>query len=197
MPSEEMSDIRRVFFHNRSYTPIPFLVVMIAFAEPTAASLVGGAILALAGEALRFWGVAYAGPLTRVTGSVGAPELVTSGPFAHTRNPLYVGNMLLYAGVAVMSNALVPWTLLATILFFALQYASIVSLEEEFLSKEFGQPYEDYRAAVPRFIPLLHAAPVSRESQRPDWAGARRSERRTLQAIVLVGLLVVARWVWS
>lgn len=191
-----MSDLRQVLFRNRSYTPIPFLIVMIAFAHPTVWTMAGGAVIALAGEALRIWGVAYAGPLTRVTGNVGAPELMTSGPFARTRNPLYVGNMLLYAGIAVMANALTPWVLLATLVFFAVQYAAIVSLEEEFLARTFGERYEEYRSAVPRFVPRLSPADVGRESQRPDWAGARRSERRTLQAIALAGVLVVVRWVW-
>lgn len=191
-----MSDLRQFLFRNRSYTPVPFLIVMIAFARPTVWTMAGGAVIALAGEAFRFWGVAYAGPLTRVTGNVGAPELMTSGPFARTRNPLYVGNILLYAGVAVMANALTPWVLLATLVFFAFQYAAIVSLEEEFLAREFGNQYEAYRQAVPRFVPRLSPAPVAQEHQRPDWAGARRSERRTLQAIMLAGALVVVRWVW-
>jgi protein-S-isoprenylcysteine O-methyltransferase Ste14 len=191
-----MADIRQLIFRNRSFTPIPFLLLMIVFAEPTPWTLVGGALLALAGEGIRFWGVAYAGPLTRVTGNVGAPELMTSGPFAYTRNPLYVGNMMLYAGIAVMSHALVPWILLATLVFFGLQYAAIVSLEEEFLAKQFGERYKQYRNTVPRFLPVLRPARVGQESQRPDWAGARRSERRTFQGIAIVGTLVIVRWLW-
>jgi protein-S-isoprenylcysteine O-methyltransferase Ste14 len=190
-----VADIRQTLFQYRSYTPIPFLVVMVFFAHPTPWTLSVGAVVALLGEASRFWGVAYAGPLTRVTGSVGAPELITSGPFSHVRNPLYVGNILLYAGIGIMSNALSPWVVLITVAYFAVQYAAIVSLEEEFLAREFGPAFQEYRTAVPAFIPLPRPAPgLGKEHQRPDWAGARRSERRTFQAMALVGALVVARW---
>ena len=51
---------------------------MMLFARPTPATLLSGVVLTLLGESLRFWGVAYAGSLTRVTGSVGAPEVVIS-----------------------------------------------------------------------------------------------------------------------
>ena len=193
-----MKDIRQTLFQFRSYTPLPFLLAMIAFARPTISTLVAGGTVALVGEAMRFWGVAYAGPLTRVTGSVGAPELITSGPFSHVRNPLYVGNILLYVGFGIMANALAPWLVAATAVYFIVQYAAIVSLEEEFLQKEFGDGFDEYRKTVPRFVPLITPIrEVRKESQRPDWQGARRSERRTLQAMALVGLLVVARWAWS
>lgn len=171
---------------------------MIVFAQPTLSTLVVGGAVALMGEAMRFWGVAYAGPLTRVTGSVGAPELITSGPFSHVRNPLYVGNILLYVGFGIMANALTPWLVTATAVYFVIQYAAIVSLEEEFLQKEFGSGFEEYRKSVPRFVPLISSfREVRKEHQRPDWPGARRSERRTFQAMAIVGAVVVARWIWS
>lgn len=170
---------------------------MIAFARPSVSTLVVGGIVALLGEAMRFWGVAYAGPLTRVTGNVGAPELVTSGPFSYVRNPLYVGNILLYVGFGIMANALTPWLVAATSFYFVVQYAAIVSLEEEFLQKEFGPLFEEYRRSVPRFTPrVTPVREIQKEHQRPDWQGARRSERRTFQAMALVGALVVARWAW-
>ena len=192
-----MNDIRQTLFQYRSYTPLPFLVTMIAFARPSVSTLVVGGVVALAGEAMRFWGVAYAGPLTRVTGNVGAPELVTSGPFSYVRNPLYVGNILLYVGFGIMANALTPWLASATAFYFVVQYAAIVSLEEEFLQKEFSSSFEEYRRSVPRFIPrLTPLREIQKDHQRPDWQGARRSERRTFQAMALVGALVVIRWAW-
>ena len=79
---------REKLFTLRSYTPIPFLLVMIIFAQPTVMTMVSGIVLVAFGESMRFWGVAYAGSLTRVTGSVGAPEVIVAGPFAYVRNPL-------------------------------------------------------------------------------------------------------------
>jgi protein-S-isoprenylcysteine O-methyltransferase Ste14 len=144
---------------------------------------------------LRFWGVAYAGSLTRVTGSVGAPEVIVAGPFAYVRNPLYVGNMLTYIGIGVMSNALFPWLVIAAAAYFAFQYYQIVLVEEEFLVNDFGAGYVEYKKNVPRFIPLVipYAHP-SQVHQQARWHEAVRSERRTFQALGLVLLVLLVLW---
>ena len=167
---------------------------MIWKADPTTRTLLIGGILALAGELIRYWGVAYAGSLTRVT-TVGAPEVVIAGPYAFVRNPLYVGNMMMYVGVGIMSNALVPWLPIAALMFFALQYSMIVSLEEEFLEREFGAAFLEYRKNVPKFFPRFvpYESPAQ-EHQRPKWKEALRSERRTLQALAIVILIILALW---
>lgn len=189
-----MKSFSENLFKYRSYAPIPFLVVMVVFAEPTLETLLIGGAIMLLGESIRFWGVAYAGPLTRVTGSVGAPELIVSGPFAHTRNPLYVGNIILYLGIGVMSNALVPWLVVIAAIWFVFQYSVIVSLEESFLKQHFKDTYAAYVRNVPRFIPRLRpfVSPVQ-SNQKPDWKGSLRSERRTLQAILLAIAIIVVR----
>ena len=147
------------------------------------------------GESMRFWGVAYAGSLTRVTGSVGAPEVIVAGPFAYVRNPLYVGNMFTYIGVGVMSNALFPWLVCAAAVYFAFQYFQIVLAEEEFLAVEFGPEYMEYKKNVPRFIP--HAIPYTPSlhvHQQARWHEAVRSEGRTFQALGLVLLVLLVLW---
>jgi protein-S-isoprenylcysteine O-methyltransferase Ste14 len=184
-------------FSYRSYTPIPFLLAMVLFAKPTWETMAVGAAIALCGEAMRFWGVAYAGSLTRVTGSVGAPEVVVAGPYAYTRNPLYIGNIMMYTGVGIMANALAPWLVIVTFIYFAVQYSMIVSLEEEFLEKEFGDEYLQFKKVVPRFFPRLAPNRVpAQEHQKPNWAEAFRSERRTFQAILIMMVLLVAIWYW-
>lgn len=191
-------DFRDRLFTWRSYTPLPFVALMLIFARPTATSLLIGGTVALLGEAMRFWGVAYAGSLTRVTGSVGAPALVVAGPFAFVRNPLYIGNILLYVGIGIMSMALWPWLPLVALAWFVMQYRLIVSREEEFLAKEFGEAYQEYRAHVPRFLMRLTAwQHPSQSGQHPSWADGARSERRTFQAIGLVMLMLIAIWIWN
>jgi protein-S-isoprenylcysteine O-methyltransferase Ste14 len=186
-------DIRNLFFTYRSYTPIPFLIAMLLFAHPTGVSLLSGFTLVLLGEGLRFWGVSIVGSETRTTGSVGGTYLVTTGPFAYVRNPLYVGNMLLYAGVGVMSMALFPWLLLTAVAWFYLQYSMIVSQEEEYLAAHFGGAYDEYRKHVPRFLPRItpyvSAAPSVKNLSATEGLA---SERRTLQAIGVVTALLVA-----
>jgi protein-S-isoprenylcysteine O-methyltransferase Ste14 len=186
---------REKLFTLRSYTPIPFLLVMIIFAQPTVMTMVSGIVLVAFGESMRFWGVAYAGSLTRVTGSVGAPEVIVAGPFAYVRNPLYVGNMLTYIGIGVMSNALFPWLVIAAAAYFAFQYYQIVLVEEEFLINEFGAGYVEYKKNVPRFIPIVipyeHPSQVHQQAR---WHEAVRSERRTFQALGLVLLVLLVLW---
>lgn len=194
-----MKSFRERLFSSRSYTPIPFVIVMVAFAEPGLWSVLAGCAIMAVGELTRFVGVAYAGPLTRVTGEVGAPQLVVAGPFSHVRNPLYVGNMLLYVGVGIAANALAPWLVIGAAAYFVFQYWMIVSLEEEFLEKKFGEVYHSYRQAVPRFIPRLTPYRTPEQaSQKPDYASAVRSERRTFQAIVVILVAIVVRgWIGS
>jgi protein-S-isoprenylcysteine O-methyltransferase Ste14 len=192
-----LSDIRQLLFRYRSYTPIPFLLAMVLFAIPTTPTILCGVLIALLGESLRFWGVAYAGSLTRVTGSVGAPEVVVAGPFAYLRNPLYVGNVLMYCGIGVMANAAPPWLVLIALAYFSFQYVMIVSLEEEFLEKEFGEQYLEYKRNVPRFLPRLNPYRTSaQERQKPNWVEGLQSERRTLQALSLVVVLLLLIWLW-
>ncbi len=190
-----MADLRDRLFTARSYMPVPFILAALVFAEPTIGSMIAGGAVALLGELVRFWGVAYAGSLTRVTGSVGAPELIVAGPFSRVRNPLYIGNILLYTGVAIMSMALWPWLPVVAFVFFSVQYWLIVSREEEFLAKEFGDTYARYTDTVPRFFPRLSASKdPAQERQRPDWKEALRSERRTFQAIGTVFTLLMIVW---
>ncbi len=166
---------------------------MVVFARPTLESLVGGFVIVLAGEAIRFWGVSIAGAETRTTGTVGGTYLITNGPFAYIRNPLYAGNILLYTGIGVMSMALFPWLLVIAFVWFVFQYVLIVLGEEEYLLKRFGDEYAAYTKHVRRFLPRMTpyrtgAPPAKTVSLEEGLA----SEKRTLQAIVLVSALIVA-----
>jgi len=186
------TDIRGILFRYRSYTPVPMLLIMLIFARPTFSSFAVGIPLAAAGELIRLWGVSIAGSETRVTGVVGASQLITSGPFSYVRNPLYAGNILLYLGMGIASMALFPWLQAAALLFFAFQYALIVSLEEEFLSEKFGDAYLRYRDAVPRFIPDGRKFSGGASPQPGvNWGRGLRSERRTLQAIGLLSAALI------
>lgn len=168
---------------------------MLIFARPTLETLIIGFFIVLIGEGIRLWGVSIAGSETRTTGPVGGTFLITRGPFAHVRNPLYLGNMLLYLGIGVMSNALFPWLLVGTLVVFFLQYYLIVTLEEEYLAKSFGAAFQEYAREVPRFLPRLRKY-RGRSGQQPNSSLQKglRSEIRTLQGIFLVSLVLVALW---
>lgn len=193
-----MNNFALKVFKYRSYSPIPFLVLMLLFQQATPASLVVGFAVALLGEFFRFWGVAYAGSETRRTGEVGATYLVISGAFAHLRNPLYLGNMLMYLGIGIMSYALFPYLQIVALAFFMWQYYVIIKEEEGFLVQKYGKAYEDYRAAVPKLIPSLTAYPNIGIEQPPfNPKAGLKSEMRTLQAFAFIILIVIVRYALS
>lgn len=190
-----MKKLEAWFFKYRSYTPIPFLLAMMVYAVPNYWSMAAGLLLAAAGEGMRLWGVSWAGSETRTTGTVGGTFLIVSGPFAHVRNPLYVGNMLMYVGVGIMSFAAFPYLQVGALLFFALQYHLIVNGEEAYLRETFGQAYTEYCKNVPRFFPRLSAYKNPGVTQPPlSLREGLRSERRTLQAFGFVVLTIFTLW---
>ena len=167
---------------------------MIVFAHPTPASLIAGFAMTALGELFRSWGVMYVGSETRVRQQVGASRLITSGPFAHVRNPLYVGNIVIYLGIGAMSFALFPWLQLAALVYFIIQYRLIVREEERFLKEQFGAQYEEYARSVPRF--LVRLTPYrSPNPHTIEWSAGWSSEMRTLQAVGAVTLIIIAIYI--
>jgi protein-S-isoprenylcysteine O-methyltransferase Ste14 len=175
-------------FRFRSFLPLP--LVAVALIAPGRMSLwgwVAGAILIAAGEALRLAGVAAAGTVTRRR-SRNVQRLVTYGPFAWSRNPLYNGNLLIWLGFSVASG--VPWCPLVAVVLFAIEYHYIVAYEEGVLESIFGETYLAYKARTPRWIPR---PPREREAdERLHWGEAVKSETSTFfQYVALVAALVV------
>ena len=190
-----MATIQEKIFKYRSYTPVPFLLLMFLYENINIWSLIIGFIIAATGEMIRLWGVSYAGSETRTTGKVGGTYLVISGPFAYVRNPLYLGNMILYFGIGIMSFALFPYLQVAAMIFFYIQYLVIVKEEEKYLRQSFGKEYNEYYKNVPRFIPRV--TPYENGTiKQPSYnlnAGIK-SERRTLQAFSFVTITLLIIW---
>ncbi|MBU0519034.1 isoprenylcysteine carboxylmethyltransferase family protein [bacterium] len=179
-------DLRHWIFKVRSYTPVPFLILLLITAEPSIRAFSIGSGMILLGEILRLWGVAHAGRATR-THFVGATHLVTSGPFALTRNPLYLANGLIYTGVACLAGGQWYWVLIAMI-FSILQYNLIVSIEEKTLEELFGFEYAFYRSSVPRWTVRLTPWHWS-IPQKPNWQNAWKVDRQTRINIGIILLL--------
>jgi protein-S-isoprenylcysteine O-methyltransferase Ste14 len=140
-----------------------------------------GLPLVLLGEILRLWASGHI-EKTRA--------LATGGPYAHTRNPLYFGSVILAAGVAVAAAS--PWVALAGALYLLAFYPSVMREEEAFLRDKFGTAYTEWAAAVPLFWPRLRAA--GPRATRFDWARVRANrEWRTAMALPLVGALLCFR----
>ena len=190
-------DVRQFFFKNRSYTPIPLALAIIILADPGGPVTRMGLLLLLVGETLRLNGVHYAGGATR-TKKVGAPQLCTDGPFAYVRNPLYLGNIILYVGVVLIAGGTFMWQLFGvTVTFFFLQYSFIISLEEQTLADKFGEEYRSYLAAVPRLLPRIVPWPGRYGISPATWKKTFRTERRTLQMIAIYLLFIMVKTVIS
>ncbi len=160
-----------------------FAVVYLWQARPTWRSVAIGAVLAFCGLALR----ALASGHVRK-----AAELTTTGPYAYTRNPLYVGSLMVTAGFAVAAWKL--WLGVAMVVTFFVIYIPTVRFEEEFMRRNFPG-FEEYAGEVPRWWPRLRA----RRGAAGSFSGALYREHREYNALLgaaVVLAALIAKIVW-
>lgn len=178
----------RFFFRFRNILFPAVFALLLAFAEPArflgnaAADIVAavfGIACLLAGQGFRLAVIGYAyirrGGKNR---EVHANELVTRGFYAHTRNPMYVGNFMVVFGLALLYGS--PWAYLGATAFFAWVYLAIVAAEETYLREKFGAAYEDYTRTVNRFVPDFRGLSASLAEFAYDWRRALAKEYNTL-----------------
>lgn len=172
MTDRNSDELKAFVFKNRGALLAVPAVLLAAFGKPSALSVTVGLPIAIAGELLRCWAVGYSGVTTRED-HVTAPELVTAGPYAHVRNPLYVGNFITAAGFAIAftggtsfgkSAALIA----ASLGTMAAVYATIIPHEEQYLRSEFGEPYERYCDSVPQIVPSMEPAGDAKGTWKPE-----------------------------
>ena len=186
-------DIRNFFFANRSFTPIPIALSIIYFAQPENQNIVLGFMVLLVGELIRMWSVSYAGGETRTT-NVGAPSLCTAGPYGYVRNPIYVGNMLMYLGIVIIAGSPnLMLMVLATMSFFIIQYSLIISLEEEKLDELFGPEYVAYKNNVRAILPRFTRWKTDDDRRPLSTMKLVKTEKRTLQNVAFILTLIVIR----
>jgi protein-S-isoprenylcysteine O-methyltransferase Ste14 len=175
------SDVSSFVFGKRGALLALPAVALAALGKPSAFSIATGLPLAFAGEVVRMWAVGYSGVTTRGD-TVTAPALVTAGPYAFARNPLYAGNFLTAAGFAVAftgKNSAPARLLLIGGSLAAMfgVYAVIVPHEEGYLRSTFGAAFDDYCERVPRVFPALEPSEPQQGSYDPGVIG--KAETRT------------------
>jgi protein-S-isoprenylcysteine O-methyltransferase Ste14 len=170
---------------RRIRVPLGFIFagIYVWLARPTKTSLVAGALVLVPGLVLR--GLA--------SGHVQKDkQLTTSGPYAYTRNPLYLGSLMLAAGFAIAARS---WTIVAIMLaMFALIYIPVIAGEERYLRQTFPD-YDDYARHVPRI--LFRLRPYG--SQQSAYSCARYWKHREYQASIgclFVLAVLVIKLVW-
>ena len=153
---------------------------------------VTGFVIALSGQIIRALtiGLAYI-----VRGGrdkkVYAKTLVKDGIFAHCRNPLYLGNILIVSGLGVVADSTVFYFL--GIPFFVLSYMAIIKAEESYLSGKFGEEYREYCGRVNSLIPDLSGIRTTLESMTFNWRRLLVKEYGTTYAWITVMILLIVK----
>jgi protein-S-isoprenylcysteine O-methyltransferase Ste14 len=133
---------------RRIRVPLGFLLAFayIWLAHPTWRSIAIGAVVAFAGVAIR---AAASGHVNK------NQELTKTGPYAYTRNPLYLGSIVIAAGFAIAALSL--WIVLILMIMFLAIYIPVIRSEEAFLRTTFPD-FDDYCSRVPRIVPRFSRA---------------------------------------
>ncbi|MCL5103946.1 MAG: isoprenylcysteine carboxylmethyltransferase family protein [Armatimonadetes bacterium] len=129
-------------FRRRTFFLLIAPIILLLIAHTTPKSFHIGLPFVILGEVVRVWSAGYLSKLS---------NLITSGPFALCRNPLYIGSFLSCLGYCFMCNRIEAW--IAGVGLFWLFHGGAVSYEEKLLSKKFGEAYTQYCRSVPRFVP--------------------------------------------
>ena len=178
--------LRALVFRLRGGIWTLLFVVILAVARVTLFSFCLGLPFVVLGQIWRCWA---AGSIGRYRGErVGAERLVTWGPYAFVRNPLYLGNGLIGLGWGLMSG---PWATIIFLVTFVLVYEFlIVPYEESFLLDTFGTEYQAYRERTGSFIPKRWPERIFGPfDAKILWM----SERHTLWTTLLGTLLIGAK----
>ncbi len=191
-----MVTIGNFLFRTRNgLFPLLYLTLFAGFArvsDASSAMLIAGSVIALAGQGIRILtvGLDYivrGGRNKRVY----ADDLVQSGLFAHCRNPLYLGNLMMIVGFGVASNN--AGYLVITLPLFFLAYACIIAAEEHYLRGRFGDSYRDYCASTPRLLPRLNGLVQTLRTFSFNWLRVVVKEYSTISITLLVLVLLSGR----
>ena len=182
----------KLFFRLRGFTPIPFYILCLIYVRIDLRLFLPGFLLIGLGEFLRFYSVGYLGISSRKTDHADADELITDGPYRFVRNPIYLGNTLIYLGFAVLSNVFFPLFPILTLVFFTFDYGLITRYEERVMHAKFGEDYEKYMHRVSRFFPKWPLKEDLQPKRHFDARKAFQSEKVTFFVLILAlcGLII-------
>ena len=160
-----------------------FAALYVWLARPTPGSIAIGALVALPGLLLR----------ALASGHVQKNEqLTTTGPYAFTRNPLYLGTLILAAGFALAARSW--WIVTAMVVIFVAVYLPVIKSEEAFLRQSFPE-FSDYSARVPRLLPRFSG--LGNATHAFSWQLYRKHREYNAilgSAAMIVALLIKLLW---
>ena len=160
-------------------------VVVLWLSRPYPRSILLGACVGLVGLAVRAYAAGYLQKQAVLT---------TSGPYAHTRNPLYFGSSILAFGAAIAMNSW--WSVVLLLIYFGLVYSFVMRREEIELRGHHGAEFDAYAKSVPLFFPRL--APARQFASAAggfSWAQYRKNhEHQAALGFLLLLLALVVVW---
>ena len=168
----------------------PLAIGLFLSARTTERSLLIGIVVIALGEALRLWANSYVGHRkvnqTR-QGQAKIGQLITAGPYAFVRHPLYLGTFLLGAGFCIIvGNA---WLALLALLFFLLVYQRKMREEDAIILAEWGETFARYKQAVCAWMPTGRR--YADRQGTGSWQGILASKELTTLAWVIVGVILL------
>jgi protein-S-isoprenylcysteine O-methyltransferase Ste14 len=170
---------------RRIRVPLGFLlaVAFMWLARPTWKSIVAGAVISLVGVLIR---ASASGHVKKNS------ELTMTGPYAYTRNPLYLGSLIIAAGFAIGSRSW--WVVTIMLMMFLAIYVPVIRSEESFLRAKFPD-FDDYCQTVPRLVPSLSHAKSGSGTFSRDLYLQHREYNAALGTVAMLGALV-AKLLW-
>jgi protein-S-isoprenylcysteine O-methyltransferase Ste14 len=180
-----MSRAAELFARWRVRVGYLLALVVLWFARPTPVSVASGAIVGAVGLAIRAYAAGYLHKQSVLT---------VTGPYAHTRNPLYLGSSVLALGAGVAMRSWISGAIL--VVYFALVYAVVMRREEQELLMQHGDAFPAYAAAVPLFFPRFTPAKLQGASAGSFSLAQYRKNHEYEAAVGFLLLLVVLLLKW-
>jgi protein-S-isoprenylcysteine O-methyltransferase Ste14 len=185
---KEMADTQKPPFLVRRRTVFTWIVPILLLACALClnrryggwAAYFAGIGLVVFGEIVRFWAAGYIAK---------DAEIATGGPYAHVRNPLYFGSLLLAMGYGLVSG-LGLWAVVAMLTLFTIFHLAAILYEERFLKARFGSAYREYLNHVPRLLPSPW--PRTRGGGHYDFTQALRNREHVSALFALAFVILLS-----
>jgi protein-S-isoprenylcysteine O-methyltransferase Ste14 len=178
-----MTDYRLVARKIRVPLGFAFAAFYFWIARPNWLSIAVGAAVAVIGLAIR---ASASGHVVKDR------ELTTSGPYAYTRHPLYLGSIIVAAGFAIAGRS--PWIVVAMVILFVVIYIPVIRLEEYYLRGAYRERFDEYARAVPALVPRLSPFRRGGAFSRERYWKNREYNALLGSAAMLAALIVKKLW---
>lgn len=176
------SKLEETLYKWRVKSGLIVIIPVIILSKPNVYSIVGGISLTIIGLLIRTWACGHIQK---------EKELTISGPYRYTRNPLYLGNLII--GISIVVGSLSWWVFAIFTAYFFLFYPIVINTEKNRMNKYFPSEYEEFRKNVPLFFPSLKPY-QSVNPNKFNWTLYRKNrEIRALAGFFFFWLVIVLK----